>query len=57
MKSKSKTNRIHFLKGSFLCMYSMNALNKMIEQLKDLNEKNATLASELESEVELNKQK
>jgi len=35
----------------------MNALNKMIEQLKDLNEKNATLASELESQVELNKQK
>jgi hypothetical protein len=29
----------------------------MIEQLKDLNGKNATLAAELESQVELNKQK
>jgi hypothetical protein len=35
----------------------MKALNEMIEQLKDLNEKNITLSSQLESQAELNRQK
>jgi hypothetical protein len=38
-------------------MNSMKALNEMFEQLKDLNERNTTLESQLESQAELNKQK
>jgi hypothetical protein len=42
-------------------MYSIKALHEMIEQqsqqLKDLNEKNTTISSQLESQIELNRQK
>jgi hypothetical protein len=38
-------------------MYSIQALNEMIEQFKDLHEKNATLSSQLQSYAELYQQK
>jgi hypothetical protein len=42
-------------------MYSIKALHEMInqqsQQLKDLNNKNLALSSQLESQAEINKQK
>ncbi len=58
----SKTDSIHFLTMEFLYIHSIKALDEMVEeqseQLKDLNEKNASLSSQLESQAEqLNREK